>query len=190
MSYGGEASGKEIGQISRSPARYWLPSASRGERSATGSSFKPGVIEAIWVVATSEGKTQMRTTLILLACLAGTTQAIAADQYQLIPLSSAGYATKQLHKTLLVEVASGSVFGCSAHFQGLTAAEVSCSKIKVAAGSMPPGPATLSVYTTPYNAYPAIWKVNQTNGDVTFCGTTAANVPPSEWLCAEARLPQ
>jgi hypothetical protein len=132
----------------------------------------------------------MRTTLILLACLAGTTQAIAADQYQILPLSSAGYATKQVHKTLLVDVMSGAVFGCTARFASLAAAEVSCSKIKVAAGSMPPGPSTLSTYTLPYNANPAIWKVNQTNGDVTFCGTTAKDVPPLEWLCAEAHLPQ
>ena len=132
----------------------------------------------------------MRTALMLFACLAGTTQAVAADQYQLLPLSSAGYATKQSHKALLVDVTTGNVFGCIAGFRGTNAAEVSCEKIKVEAGSMPPGSATLSAYTIPYSGYPAIWKVNQANGDVTFCGATANDVPPLAFLCAVAHLPQ
>jgi hypothetical protein len=55
-------------------------------------------------------------------------------------------------------------------------------------GTMPPGRAALSPFAHQTAApYPAIWKIDQTNGTLTFCAAT--EVPAGGWLCGSSKLP-
>jgi hypothetical protein len=66
---------------------------------------------------------------------------------------------------------------------------IECSKAVNKVGTMPPGPAALSPFAHQTAApYPAIWKIDQTNGTLTFCAAT--EVPAGGWLCGSSKLPQ
>jgi hypothetical protein len=141
--------------------------------------------------ATGNWSSAMRNTLVALTVLSFTTQAWAADRYQLIPLSAGGVAKGQRHTALLIDMTTGDTYGVEGSWNGPNPPYVVIKKIKVDSGQSVPGPAELS--PTPLNlkpgGYTAIWKVNQTNGDTTFCNDAAGDFPPQHWSCATGHLP-
>jgi len=133
----------------------------------------------------------MRSIFVLLTLLCAT-QAFAADQYQIIPLYSiANPGQSQVHAVIIINETNGDNYTCL----GLVHQEIpvsfgsiQCSKAVNKVGSMPPGPAVLSPFSRQTAApYPAIWKIDQTNGMLTFCAAT--EVPAGGWLCGSSKLP-
>ena len=138
----------------------------------------------------------MRSMFVWLTLL-GATNAFAADQYQIIPLYSLAIRSRpQVHAALVINAANGDNYTCiaSVHQEPPIGFEsIKCSKAENKVGSMPPGPAALSPFVhqtaAPYPAapYPAIWKIDPTNGTLTFCAAT--EVPAGGWLCGSSKLP-
>jgi len=132
----------------------------------------------------------MRSTLVLLTLLCAT-NAFAADQYQIIPLYSLAIQGRpQLHAALIVNETNGDNYTCSAFVHQeppIGFDSIECSKALNKIGNMPSGPATLSPFAHQTAApYPAIWKIDQTNGTLTFCAAT--EVPAGGWVCGAATL--
>jgi hypothetical protein len=151
-----------------------------GRRRVLGPSAK---LPARW-----EGK--MRSIFILSALLCAT-NAFAADQYQITPLYSLAIPGRpQVHTALIINETNGDNYTCSAFVHQempIGFDSIECSKAVNKVGSMPPGPAALSPFAHQSAApYPAIWKIDQTNGMLTFCAAT--EVPAGGWLCGSSKL--
>ena len=139
-------------------------------------------------------------TIGVLAFFALVADAIAADKYQIIPLDALERASPpiitQFHSALVFNLQTGEVVYCYASYlagpvPGGSVNPGSCQKDKVPVGTMPPGPATLSDYRHPKTArYPAIWKVDQSTGVMTFCGRGAEQpLLSSDWYCETIAMP-
>ena len=133
----------------------------------------------------------MRSMLVLLTLLSAT-KAFAADQYQIIPLYSLAIQGRpQVHGALIINEANGDNYTCSAFVHQempISFDSIECSKAVNKVGTMPPGPAALSPFAHQTAApYPAIWKIDQTKGTLTFCAAT--EVPAGGWLCGSSKLP-
>ena len=112
------------------------------------------------------------------------TETFAADIYQILPLFSAqgvvGGVLLNTHAALFVNVETGATTHCFVRYNSAPRSGDQifpfrgCAKSEVQVGSMPPGQATLAALskTPPPNdtRLPAIWKIDQSNGRVTFCG--------------------
>ena len=136
-----------------------------------------------------EGK--MRSMFVVLTLLCAT-KAFGADQYQIIPLYSLAIQGRpQVHGALIINETNGDNYTCSAFVHQvipISFDSIECSKAVNKVGSMPPGPAALSPFDHQTAApYPAIWKIDQTNGTLTFCAAT--EVPAGGWLCGSSKLP-
>ena len=134
---------------------------------------------------------EMRSIFVLLTVLCAT-KAFAADQYQIIPLYSLAIQGRpQVHAALIINEANGDNYACAAlvhQEMPIGFDSIECSKAVNKVGPMPPGPAALSPFTHQTAApYPAIWKIDQTNGMLTFCAAT--EVPAGGWLCGSSKLP-
>ena len=137
------------------------------------------------------GRAKMRSMLVLLTLLCAT-KAFAADQYQIIPLYSLAIQGRpQVHGALIINEANGDNYTCSAFVHQempISFDSIECSKAVNKVGTMPPGPAALSPFAHQTAApYPAIWKIDQTKGTLTFCAAT--EVPAGGWLCGSSKLP-
>ena len=137
------------------------------------------------------GRAKMRSMLVLLTLLCAT-KAFAADQYQIIPLYSLAIQGRpQVHGALIINEANGDNYTCSAFVHQempISFDSIECSKAVNKVGNMPPGPAALSPFAHQTAApYPAIWKIDQTKGTLTFCAAT--EVPAGGWLCGSSKLP-
>jgi hypothetical protein len=129
--------------------------------------------------------------IISISCFTGTTAAFAADHFQIIPLGSSGIMTSQKHAALVIDTESGDAFQCQGDWTGPTPPSVTCRKIKIDSGSPGKGPAELYAnINLKQGGYTAIWKVNQTTGDVTFCNASTSDFPPTHWSCGTGRLPE
>jgi hypothetical protein len=133
-----------------------------------------------------EGK--MKSMFVLLTLLCATT----ADQYQITPLYSLAIPGRaQVHAALILNETNGDNYACSASVHQempIGFDSIECSKAVNKVGSMPPGPAALSPFVHQAAApYPAIWKIDPTNGTLTFCAAT--EVPAGGWLCGSSKLP-
>jgi hypothetical protein len=133
----------------------------------------------------------MRSIFVLLTLLCAT-QAFAADQYQIIPLYSVAVQGRpQVHAVLIINETNGDNYTCSGFVHQETPISfdnIECSKAVNKVGSMPLGPAALSPFTHQTAApYPAIWKIDQTNGTLTLCAATI--FPAGGWLCGSSKLP-
>ena len=133
----------------------------------------------------------MRSVFVFLTLLCAT-KAFAADQYQIIPLYSvANPGRPQVHGALIINETNGDNYTCSAFVHqeppiGFDSME--CSKAVNKVGSMPPGPGALSPFAhQTASPYAAIWKIDQTNGALTFCAAT--EVPAGGWLCRSCSGP-
>jgi hypothetical protein len=134
---------------------------------------------------------KMRSMLVLLTLLCAT-KAFAADQYQIIPLYSLAIQGRpQVHGALIINEANGDNYTCSAFVHQempISFDSIECSKAVNKVGTMPPGPAALSPFAHQTAApYPAIWKIDQKKGTLTFCAAT--EVPAGGWLCGSSKLP-
>jgi hypothetical protein len=136
----------------------------------------------------------MKSAFIVLTILSLTTQALAADRYQLIPLESSGFGKHQVHTALLADMNTGDTYTVTGNWTGENPpqVEVNIKKIDVD-GESPPGRAELSPWVQnaprePYG-YQAIWKVNQSTGDVTLCNSPVGDFPPLRWACRTGHLP-
>jgi len=140
---------------------------------------------------TSNQGSKMRSIFVLLTLLCAT-QAFGADQYQIIPLYSiAVQGRPQVHAVLIIDETNGDSYTCSGFVHQempISFDNIECSKAVNKVGSMPPGPAALSPFTHQTAApYPAIWKIDQTNGTLTLCAATI--FPAGGWLCGSSKLP-
>jgi hypothetical protein len=134
----------------------------------------------------------MRSIFVLLTLVCAT-QAFAADQYQIIPLYSIAYQGQlQAHAVIVINETNGDNYACLglAHQETpVSFGSIQCTRSVSTVGTMPPGPAVLSPFNHQTAApYPAIWKIDQTNGMLTFCAAT--EVPAGGWLCGSSKLPQ
>jgi hypothetical protein len=127
------------------------------------------------------------------------TQANAADVYQLHPLFSAsgtqGGTLLNSHFVLIVNTTTGETMHCMVRYrpEPRGGQEIfpfkACTKSGMKTGSMPPGLAVLSALsnTHPPNdtMLPAIWKIDQSTGRVTFCGAAGWTFDGAalEWQC-------
>jgi hypothetical protein len=133
----------------------------------------------------------MRAMFVVLTLLCAT-EAFAGDQYQITPLYSvANPGRAQVHGALIIDVISGDNYTCSAFVHQempISFDSIECSKAVNKVGSMPAGAAALSPFAHQSAApYPAIWKIDQTNGTLTFCAAT--EVPAGGWVCGSSKLP-
>jgi hypothetical protein len=136
----------------------------------------------------------MRKSIVVLALLASTAQALA-DQYQIIPTFAGGKLPTPSYAAFVLNTVSGEAYYCWAE-SGIAPkphiASAKCTKNDVVEGSIPPGSAVGSGISIG-NVPPAIWKINQANGDVTFCASvvTAGNLfagGPLPLVCALMHL--
>ena len=116
----------------------------------------------------------------------------AAAQYQIIPvyvrdIGSGGRS----HWALIINEGTGETRSCQATTQikDPVVGYINCRKDTVESGSMPHGPAAFSP-VSPVSGGPsgpnAMWKVDQSNGEVTFCGTRSSWGYGLAWHCVQA----
>ena len=122
--------------------------------------------------------------------IAFTTSALADNEiYQIIPYFSRNLpnATTE-YEAMILDKSNGESYRCLATSkQGKKPTlRLNCMKATVASGSMPPGPGEASPILQSNAGYFGVWKVNQTNGEVTFCGTISN---PNTWFCATQPRP-
>jgi hypothetical protein len=112
------------------------------------------------------------------------TLANAADQFQILPLGVQMHTNNDFeHRALITNRTETGGWICSAHTHpvDLTVDAVFCTKAKIA-GTMPAGPGILS-QIPPSATLPGLWKVDQTDGKVTFCGAADDG---AAWVCKQA----
>jgi len=136
----------------------------------------------------------MRLAISVFVSIVGVVHAYAADTYQIIPISiSPEPGDASVYEAIVANILTGDIVSCEAvgqYYPGPKVRRLTCVKAKLISGVLPSGPA---VVTGNWNTtrYPAgIWKVNQTNGDVTFCAaSTATGVIALKLACVVKSLP-
>jgi hypothetical protein len=122
-------------------------------------------------------------------------QAVAA-QYEIVPWGSQHANDQDWHGALIVNTTTGSMLSClsSANWNPPNALAGYCRRVTVTSGTMPVGPIAKSGFNAPQTAgWLGIWRVDQTNGAVTFCVsahtalTTGAG--PISWACVAIQGP-
>lgn len=133
----------------------------------------------------------MRKAVASLIILGLATPAFAADRYQIFPYAIVS-STSTAAKALLIDTTAGTIYDCKGVL-GLTTPHiqsVGCQKGAIESGSLPAGPVTPGWQQDARGAFPAIWQVNQTNGDVTWCAPQPNAAGLSQWYCGLAHLPK
>jgi hypothetical protein len=131
--------------------------------------------------------------LWLSGLLFAATPAFAQERYQLLPLVGGGAPPNPIRYTaLVVDTQSSLVYGCDAAIKDVGTSQkitVVCNTIKISQGTLPVGHAALSPNTySIVNRYFGFWKVDSSDGNVTFCGSPGGDNPPTSMLCGTARL--
>ena len=123
-----------------------------------------------------------------------TTQAFAADKYQLVPIYSGGAGFQDTYAALVVSLDTGEISSCSVSYNWSLRPSPGpelfpahqCNKVTVAVGTMPPGPVFLpplgpSGDVARFAQHPGLWKIDQSTGKVTFCASPGFGV--ADWAC-------
>jgi hypothetical protein len=124
---------------------------------------------------------------IVAALMISAIPAFAADKYQVIPFYSLYLSPNSRYVAMILDTTNGESFSCSADVRQGNAprTQVYCKKANVAKGSMPSGPAEPSPNRPNNSDFLGIWKIDQTSGNVTFCGVVNSGPPgPYSWYCA------
>jgi hypothetical protein len=137
----------------------------------------------------------MRRTIVVLTILCGATRALAADKYQLFPWNASGGRggdPGEHYSAIVLNTVSGELYGCNASLQTRPPIKVfgiGCTKGEIKEGSLPPGPGIVTYGANSRLVMPGVWKVDQINGDVTFCGAPpdSTGLTPN-WYCAVTHL--
>jgi hypothetical protein len=133
---------------------------------------------------------QMKSIAIAFTTLLLATPTTAADKYQIIPRSSNLDQVSQefVYAAFVVNQITGAISNCKGtfNFKVPQVTDISCSPGNILQGAMPSGAVEYSPTENAFTGPPALWKIDQTNGQLTFC-TTSSNLP--QWWCAAIPAP-
>jgi hypothetical protein len=111
----------------------------------------------------------------------------ATDKYELFPVQTSVDNTS--HIILVVNTVTGELFACGALLKTIApkgVVNLVCHKGYISEGTSPPGSAVVTVNPPTGSTLPAVWRINQTSGDLSICASEETLI--SVWYCKSIKV--
>lgn len=128
-------------------------------------------------------------------CFAMSTNALAADAYQLMPVVQVVGAVSGSGTAIVLNTTNGAIYSCVFTYSTRTPYRVTsatCNKGTAVPGSepFPTGNGAMSSPTAAIATSPIIWKLEEHARKVVACGSFPSAPISATWLCSSIPLPE